>query len=146
MTQKEFTSRALTTKQVIGLLIWIGALLPIILGEPLLCLFLIVYLFACVVEVYTLKFFIVPREVLTSAMEAIPYSPYLDFIIPHEGELEMRVENFSKPIDMDNKVNKITYQKSRIIGLLLIILIYQVTDQVSIMLIGDPAYDTFHRT
>ena len=85
---------------------------------------MIVYLVACVVEVYTLKFFIIPREVLTSAMEAMPYSPYLDFIVPHEGELEMRVENFSKPIDMDNKVNKITYQKSRMIGLLLLILIY----------------------
>jgi hypothetical protein len=92
-----------------------------VLGKPFLCFFLIFYLIACAFEVYTLKFFIISRQTLLKATEAIPYSPYLDFIIPHEDEIEMRLENFSKPIDMDNKVNKITYQKSRMIALLMVI-------------------------
>ena len=105
------------------MILWIGALLPIVLGKPFLCFFLICYLVISAVEVYTLKFLIISREVLEAAKKVIPYTWQLDFIIPVEEELDQRVETFSKPIDMDNKVNKITYQKSRLIIIILLIIL-----------------------
>jgi len=113
--------------QCCGLIIWLSALLPVVLGKPFLCFALILYLVICAAEVYTLKFFIIPRELLNKTREAIPYSPYLDFIVPTEEELDERVETYSKPIDMDNKVNKITYQKSRSIIIIQLILIQCMT-------------------
>lgn len=98
-------------------------MLLVVLGKPFLCFFLTCYLIISAFDVYTLKFFIIPREFLESTRKAIPYTPIVDFIVPVEEELEERVETFSKPIDMDNKVNKITYQKSRLIIIIMLIFI-----------------------
>ena len=108
---------------MIGLLIWISALLPIVLGKPFLCFYLICYLVMSAVDIYVLKHFIIPREFLERSMKVVPYTPMVDFIVPVAEELDERVETFSKPIDMDNKVNKITYQKSRLIIIMLLFFI-----------------------
>jgi hypothetical protein len=108
--QKVFTSKALTIQQVFGLIFWIGALLPIVLGKPVIFLALILYLTFCAIEVVTLKYFIIPKDFMFHMSQTKPYySRYADFVFPCDEELDQRCSTFSKPIDMDNKANKITY-------------------------------------
>ena len=44
-------------------------------------------------------------------------------MLPSEDELDSRIKLLSAPVDMDNKVNKITYQKSRLIAIILFLFI-----------------------
>ena len=95
-----------------GLIIWLGALLQLIFGKPFLFLNLILYLAICIAEVYTLKFFVISRGYIKQLMAITPNHPFHIFInpfLPSDEGLNDCARLYGSPIDMDNKVNKITY-------------------------------------
>ena len=99
--------------QFIGVAIWImGLLLHLIVsGEPLVTIKLILYLGVCIAEIHTLKYFILPPVFIKSLMS---YNnthniPLLGYFVPTDRKFQSRMVVFSKPVNMDDKANKITY-------------------------------------
>ena len=92
-----------------GIMLWMIGLLPMIIGKPFFCINLILYLIMCVIEVYCLKFFTIPRNFVKQMMVITTFKPVLKYILPTDEELDSRMKLYDSPIDMDNKVNKITY-------------------------------------
>lgn len=117
------------------------ALLPLIFGKPFLFASLILYLGICLVEVFTLKFFTITRNFIKQMMAITPAHPFHKFVnpfLPSNEDLDATARLYGSPIDMDNKVNKITYQKSRLIVFFIIILAEILLKAISTLLFGSP--------
>jgi len=69
---------------------------------------------------------------------AHPFHMFVSPFLPSDENLDETAKHFGTPIDMDNKVNKITYQKSRLFVFLVFILFANLISLISVFLFGDP--------
>ena len=76
----------------------------------------LLYLAVCVAEVYVLKYMVlnVAQVNKISDYERKTKGSPITFICPPKFELQDRITLWGQPLEMEGKVAKLTYQKSRI--------------------------------
>lgn len=140
-----FKSQPITSLQFVGVAIWIvGLILHLIVsGEPAATFKLILYLAVCGAEIHTLKYFVIPQVFVKNLMNwnSIHQLTLLTSFLPTDKKFQSRMVVFSKPVNMDDKANKITYQKSRIIVILFFVFINSTVDLMKTVLVGPSDFE-----
>jgi len=106
-------------------MIWmIGLVLHmIVIGQVAIYFKLVLYLLVCVAEIYSLKY-MTPNRIVVKNLMATQSNPILKQFLPTQETFNDVMHIWKDPIDMDNKANKITYQKARIIVIFAFVVIY----------------------
>ena len=116
---------SITPSQLIGVIIWLlGVLLLVVVQQDASFVYKVVlYLGVCACEVYLLKHCTCSPEQVQEIIKFCDKNSYrMQFIpsslIPKVEDLNDRTHRWGEPLDMDLKLNKITYQKCRVLTIL----------------------------
>jgi len=102
---------------------------------------LVMYLIVCGVETYILKYCVVPYSIVSMLSDQGERMGVLGWILPTSNEISDKASLWATPIDMDQKLNKVTYQKARLATTVLFVGILFLYDTTSFLCFGPSDFE-----